>query len=276
MTPRIGSLCTGYGGLDMAVRHVYGGRILWCSENDRHASTVLATRFPGVPNIGDLTVADWAGLPPVDILTAGYPCQPFSDSGLKQGDNDPRHLWPHIRTAVRVLRPRITVLENVSHHRWRGFGSVLRDCAEDGLDVRWVSVRASDVGAPHRRERLFFTVTHPDGARSQRWQLRPCHRYEPTGERRDQAGHNTRIDWGRYESAIRRWERIMQRAAPDIAELNKLGRPRLTARFHEWMLGLPDGWVTDVDIPYKGKIQLTGNGVMPQQAVLALQRLEAA
>ena len=67
----------------------------------------------------------------------------------------------------------------------------------------------------------------------------------------------------------------MNRPAPAPTEPNKLGRPRLTAAFHEWMMGLPEGWVTHVDIPYSAKIKLTGNGVVPQQGELAIRRLLA-
>jgi DNA-cytosine methyltransferase len=162
---RIGSLCTGYGGLDMAVENVLGGEVVWYSEFDKHPSTLLAQRFPGIPNLGDLTKIDWRRVEPVDILTGGYPCQPFSPAGKRLGEDDPRHLWPHIREAIRVLRPRVTILENVDGHRSLGFATVLRDCAEDGLDVHWVSVRASDAGAPHKRERLFFVVSDPEGIR---------------------------------------------------------------------------------------------------------------
>ena len=143
----------------MAVQQVFGGELVWYSEFEKHPSTLLSQRFPGVPNLGDLTLIDWSKVEPVDILTGGYPCQPFSVAGKQQGENDPRHLWPYIREAVRVLRPKLAFFENVSNHRKNGFPSVLRDLAEDGFDARWTTIRASDVGAPHQRERLFFVVT---------------------------------------------------------------------------------------------------------------------
>jgi DNA (cytosine-5)-methyltransferase 1 len=158
---KIGSLCTGYGGLDMAVENVLGGELVWYSEFDKSPSKLLATRFPGVPNLGDITKIDWHSVPSVDILTGGYPCQPFSQAGRRLGESDPRHLWPYIREAIRIIRPRVTLLENVAGHRSKGFYGVLQDCAEDGLSARWTSVRASDVGAPHGRERLFFAITDP-------------------------------------------------------------------------------------------------------------------
>lgn len=70
---RIGSLCTGYGGLDMAVEKVLGGEVVWYSEFDKHPSTLLAERFPGIPNLGDLTKIEWAQVEPVDVLTGGLP-----------------------------------------------------------------------------------------------------------------------------------------------------------------------------------------------------------
>lgn len=152
---KIGSLCTGYGGLDMAI----GGETVWVSDIDKHARTLLAHRFPDVPNLGDLTAIDWETVEPVDIITAGYPCQPFSHAGKREGTNDARHIWPHIANAIRVLRPRYAFLENVAGHLSMGFGDVLGDLAEAGYDARWVCVRASDVGAPHRRERVFISAT---------------------------------------------------------------------------------------------------------------------
>jgi DNA (cytosine-5)-methyltransferase 1 len=77
--PRIGSLCTGYGGLDLAVELVLGGQLAWYAETDRHAQTVLARRWPDVPNLGDIRTVDWASVEPVDVLTAGFPCQDYSD-----------------------------------------------------------------------------------------------------------------------------------------------------------------------------------------------------
>ena len=178
MTLRLGSTCTGYGGLDLAVASVLDVEHAWVSDvckfdKDGNAThhdpcrapcSILAYRFPGVPNLGDMKAIDWAAVPPIDVFTAGYPCPPFSHAGRRRGTNDPRHLWPFIREAIRVLRPQLTFLENVDGHRSLGFDRVVGDMAEDGMHVRWVVLPASGVGAPHRRKRLFIAIT-PDANR---------------------------------------------------------------------------------------------------------------
>ena len=172
---RLGSTCSGYGGLDLAVASVLDVEHAWVSDvckfdKDGNAThhdpcrapcSILAHRFPGVPNLGDMKAIDWTTVPPIDVFCAGYPCQPFSHAGRRRGTDDPRHLWPFIREAIRVLRPRLTFLENVDGHRSLGFDRVVGDMAEDGMHVRWVVLPASGVGAPHQRKRLFMAIT-PD------------------------------------------------------------------------------------------------------------------
>jgi DNA (cytosine-5)-methyltransferase 1 len=158
---RLGSVCTGAGGLDLAVQAVYGGRPLFAADTDPAASAVLALRMPGVPNLGDLTTLDPLTLPQVDILTAGLPCQPFSLAGKRKGTRDPRHLWPHLAAALGVLRPRLLVLENVPGFVSLGLPEVLTTLALLGYRCAWAVVAASDIGAPHRRRR-WFLLAAPD------------------------------------------------------------------------------------------------------------------
>jgi DNA (cytosine-5)-methyltransferase 1 len=159
---RIGSVCTGYGGLDMAVRQVFGGEPVWVADNDAGASRILAHRMPRVPNLGDITAVDWHGVEPVDIYIGGYPCQPFSTAGHRKGTADERHIWPHIARALGVLRPRLAVFENVAGHLSLGFDTVLCDLAALGFDAQWCCVKASDIGAAHRRNRLFVLAWPAD------------------------------------------------------------------------------------------------------------------
>lgn len=162
-----GSLATGVGGLDLAVEAVFpGASPAWHAEFEKAPSEILERHWPGVPNLGDITQIDWAEVEPVDLLFGGYPCQPFSTAGLRKGFDDPRNLWPHFADAIRLLRPRIVVLENVAAHLSSGFGRVLGDLASLGFDAEWGVFRASDVGAPHRRARVFI-IAFPHGKRPQ-------------------------------------------------------------------------------------------------------------
>ncbi|MGW5079542.1 DNA cytosine methyltransferase [Micromonospora echinospora] len=161
--PRIGSLCTGYGGLDMAVELVLGGRLAWHAETDRHARTVLAHHWPDVPNLGDIRTINWTQIEPVDILTAGFPCQDISNAGKRTGiSGQHSSLWTSVADAIRVLRPPLVFVENVAALLRRGLDVVHADLAALGYDTGWICLRASDIGAAHRRDRLFLLATLPN------------------------------------------------------------------------------------------------------------------
>ena len=161
MTKRIGSLCAGYGGLDLAVSQVFSDtELAWYAEIEESASKIMEKRFPGVPNIGNLVGFDWATTEEIDILTAGFPCQPVSNAGKRKGTDDSRWLWPEVAEAIRVLRPEFVFLENVASITNRGMGDVLGSLSRLGFDAEWGTFRASDVGAPHQRNR-WFCVAYP-------------------------------------------------------------------------------------------------------------------
>ncbi len=166
---RLAELCAGYGGLGMAMRAAgWPVELDWYAENDPDASAVMAAHHPGVANVGDITAADWSRCGPVDILAAGYPCQDLSNAGKRAGIEGARSgVWRNVAGAVRDLRPGLVVLENVSAHLARGFGRVVGDLAEVGYDATWTCLRASDVGAPHRRDRVFI-LAEPADADGQR------------------------------------------------------------------------------------------------------------
>ncbi|GAA2617209.1 DNA cytosine methyltransferase [Paractinoplanes durhamensis] len=160
---RIGSLCSGFGGLDLAVETVLGAQLAWYAETDPHARTVLAARWPDVANLGDIRTVTWDQVEPVDIVTAGFPCQDISDAGRRAGITGPHSgLWAAVADAVRALLPPLVFVENVSALLRRGFDVVHRDLAAIGYDTRWICLRAGDVGAAHRRDRLFLLAARPD------------------------------------------------------------------------------------------------------------------
>lgn len=182
---RIGSLCTGYGGLDSAVTEVLGGELAWVAENNPGASRILTHHFPSVSNHGDITAIDYSEVEPVDILTAGFPCQDVSLAGGRRGlkEGTRTGLWFEVVRAIRELCPPMIILENVDGLLsgkadsqvepcsqclgdgrndlvlLRALGCVLGDLAILRYDARWRCVRACDVGAPHRRKRVFILAT---------------------------------------------------------------------------------------------------------------------
>ena len=263
---KIGSLCTGYGGLDMAVEAYFEAETVWVSEIDKYASKLIEQRF-GVINHGDLKAINWADVEPIDILTAGYPCQPFSHAGDRKGINDERHIWPHIKEAISYLRPKFVILENVRGHLTLGFDSVLADLTKIGYDARWQLVRASDVGAPHQRARL-FVVAYPNGERSQR---QSDSRY--TAAKR--VAVNPRAEHESHDGQMSQFrERFTSRSQMYLSPVPPtLDKGRVSAKFVEYMMGLPSGWVTDIDISWTQQLKMLGNGVVPQQAHYAIQLL---
>ena len=305
---RVGSLFTGYGGLDLAV----GGELMWYSEIDPAVRKVLKYHFPDVPNLGDITKIDWSNVRPVDVITGGYPCQPFSQAGNRKGEDDERHLWPYVREAIREVRPEFAILENVKGHVTLGLAEVLGEIAELGFDAEWSTFRASSVGACHRRERVFVLASDPNRPRrSERCWSGSVQEGDLAVERRGDSltypsgyGHGFRTNlggmgwleegakketrerewareefdsrsadnkWGQYSKSIRRWEVVLGRSAPEpvVFDESKKGM-RLNPVFVEWMMGLPEGWVTGHGLSRAKELKILGNGVVPQQARFAI------
>lgn len=184
MTLTIGSLFSGYEGLGMSVQQVLDAEIAWVCDNDPAASKVLEHHYPGVPNLGDITAVDWDQVEPVDIICGGSPCQDVSAAGRRAGMKPGTRsgLWTAMADAIAVLRPQLVIFENVrgilsaeAHYDlepcpWhlggtgdgepslRALGRVLGDLADIGFDAEWRGLRASDIGAPHHRYRIFLAA----------------------------------------------------------------------------------------------------------------------
>jgi DNA (cytosine-5)-methyltransferase 1 len=283
---KIGSLCTGYGGLDMAVEAYFDAEMVWCAEIDKFASQLIKQRFDK-PNHGDIKTIQWDQVEPINVLTAGYPCQPFSHAGDRKGVNDERHLWPYIKEAISSLRPGIVVLENVRGHLSLGFDQVLADLTEIGYDTSWEIVRASDVGAPHQRARL-FVIAYPTSERcADQFRTSTTGRpeqstttYTDSNAREESRRTNRglsepsiRFQNGKDEGQARheyRFSRTMEgQNIPNT--LDEVGR--LNPLFVEYMMGLMPGWVTDLGLSRSQQLKMLGNGVVPQQAYYALEIL---
>jgi DNA (cytosine-5)-methyltransferase 1 len=154
----VGSLFSGIGGLDLGLERA-GMRVIWQSEIDPYASAVLHKHWPEVPNLGDITKIDYAGIERPDLVCAGFPCQDVSVAGKRAGIDGARTgLWREVVRCLREVGPRLVLLENVPGLFSLGFGRVLGDLAESGFDAEWDCIPAAAVGAPHRRYRVFVVA----------------------------------------------------------------------------------------------------------------------
>lgn len=308
---RIGSLCTGTGMLDAVVSEVFDAEVKWGVECDYVAARLAHYRL-GCDMIGmDMAELDWATMSAVDVITAGWPCQPFSQAGRKLGHDDHRAIWPAIGRAIRDLRPRWVVLENVPGIFGSGeFNRVTDTLAALGYEFRWTTLRASECGAPHRRERVFILGCHEGFSQHQGLTaplippVKPMGYLLPTpcasdGQRtgtRDTNGRNPRLSdvvlddelMMKVAPALRRWTNISRRKPPAVFVASQAGGQRISPAFVEWMMGWPKGWVTEIDVDHPGEwhlgrprsplpvetaLRLIGNGVVPQQVKMALGRL---
>jgi len=365
----IAELCSGYGGLSMGLTLAgTDHEIAWWADTDPTAETVMAAHHPDAPNLGDITQIE--DPPHVDIVTAGFPCQPVSSAGLRAGISDERWIIDDVCRVARAAGARTLVLENVrgllTANDGDALAAVCAAMARQGFSRwEWAIIRASDVGAPHQRAR-WFCVAHadhvtveplrprrrplspgdaanPDGAGQQGqivsigspWVARcgngpadtnnigrqrpgPARHRRPGSRNHDQSptdpdgatlrpepvtvpgcsdqaeprpdreaapdadshrwgqgmdhqpdDHLPPGSFGQYEPAVRRWEHILGRAAPHP----RRDTGQLSPRFVEWMMGLPAGWVTALDIAPGRQLHALGNGVVPQQAALAIRGL---
>lgn len=180
------SLCAGVGGLDLGLRVAQpNARTVCFVEIEAYAAAILATRMEQddldqAPVWTDLRTFDgtpWRGL--VDCITAGYPCQPFSVAGKQLGDKDPRHLWPDVFRVVREIDPPLCFFENVPGHLRLGFQQVHDDLRSLGYRVKAGLFSAEEVGASHKRERLFILAYRESVFSERPLPERDCQRRSP-------------------------------------------------------------------------------------------------
>ena len=159
-------LCSGIGGFAYAFQTVGLSKpVLFC-DIEAWSRQVLAKHWPDVPIAEDVKelASDPARLvPDCDILSCGYPCQPFSQAGIRRGEEDDRHIWPEIFTIIEAKRPRWVVCENVAGHLSLGLNTVLSDLADKaGYEVQTFCLGAVALDAPHRRQRIWIIAAHAD------------------------------------------------------------------------------------------------------------------
>ncbi len=216
------ALFAGAGGGLLATKWLLGWRTVCYVEYADYPVKVIKARIKDgllddAPIWGDVRTFDgkpWRGC--VDIITAGFPCQPFSIAGKGKAENDDRNMWPDTIRVIREVRPAWCLLENVTgllsaSHGY--YGQILADLAESGYDARWRVLSAAEVGAPHKRDRLWIV------AYTERW------------PNRTSWGAETRKDAGKKGWSCRS---------------EKDAGPRLSLNWTDWLMGFPVGW-TDLE-----------------------------
>ena len=236
------SLCSGYGGIDLGLRRCLPLRTVAYAEIEAFAIECLLARMEGgqldaAPIWSDLKSFPWeqfSGL--VDILSGGYPCQPFSAAGKRAGKDDPRHLWPRIADGIAAMRPKLCFFENVEGHISLGLSDVIEDLAGMGYRTTWGIFSAAECGAPHQRKRVFI-LAHDQSERVQGlW-----------------------ATW-KQESSAHEQQELSVRSGPGADWANGTTEPIL--------LRMDDGGPDWVD-----RMRLLGNGVVPACAALAFTTL---
>lgn len=234
-------LFAGIGGITLAAEWAGIETIAFCEQNE-FCQKVISKNFPDRPIYDDVCtltkdrlVADGVieenGT--VDIISGGYPCQPFSLAGKQLGDGDERYLWGEFFRLVQELRPTWVVGENVYGHVNNGMPVVISDLESEGYEVRAVVLQAADVGAPHKRERVFVVACHP-------------HRQSVLQE--DQTVST-------FRSERQAWQSLTWKHWREFSELHwSVPEPGIR--------GMDDGIPRELD---KSRLIALGNAVVPQQ-----------
>jgi DNA (cytosine-5)-methyltransferase 1 len=270
-------MCTGYGGIELGLRGAgVDVRTVCYLEIEVYVQALLVKameegRLCTAPLWSDVKTfpsSEFRGK--ICGIVGGYPCQPFSSAGRRQGEEDSRHLWPHIRRHIRAIRPVWCFFENVLGHTSMGLWRVLSDLEAEGYRCVWGVFSAEEVGAPHQRKRVFI-LAFSKGRESGE---------SETGDRREgtvrgskEMGNTTgKRPCGRSEDKGGQWSKVFGKGFESVKfpsrpneeqyewEAPRTVKPRLG--------GAIDGTSHRVD-----RLRLLGNGVCPQTAELAWRTL---
>lgn len=266
------SLFSGIGGIDLASEWAGIETVAFC-EREPFCQKVLAKHWPNIPIYDDVCTLtkerlEADGIGTIDLIFGGYPCQPFSVAGKREGEDDDRFLWPEVKRLLEEIRPRWFVGENVAGHVTMGLDNVLSDLGNIDYSVQPFIIPACGVGAVHRRDRVFI-LSYTDSKRvcgaeeynryrvgkkslQQRINTQP----EPTDFFKVFADTNSERQKTDFEEEIQ-GKQILQRREGSGSVENWAGRsvlfePKLLRNYH----GIPDGM---------DRNKALGNAVVPQQ-----------
>lgn len=242
------------------------------SEVDPYAVKIYKQRFPDAINLGDIRNIKGIDLPTGEwLLSGGFPCQDISVAGKGAGLAGERsRLWYEYARLIEELRPKAVVIENVGALVRRGLGSVLESLAEIGYDAEWQDIRASDVGAPHRRERIWI-IAYPE--------LRGKNVADPNEIKRERS---QRTRDGRAESTDSSETMADSQDGGDVRRNRELGTAQREVREHrgsesngrrEWWEVEPDVGRVAHGVPARvDRLKCLGNSIVPQIAQLIFEQ----
>lgn len=230
------SLCAGYGGIDLGLRGAIGNlrTVAFCEIEAFACANLVAKmeerQLDAAPIWTNLKTFPWGSFRDrVDILSGGYPCQPFSAAGKRLGTEDPRHLWPYIADGIRIMRPRICFFENVEGHISLGLEAVITELEGMGYRTTWGIFSASEVGAPHQRKRVFILATLGDSQFEGLEGLVQSDGYEEGRQDEDRSA---------IEAGVRDWRRVVFADECDECDCcDEVICP--TCKIHYWECGCP-------------------------------------
>ncbi|MDP6423380.1 MAG: DNA cytosine methyltransferase [Planctomycetota bacterium] len=266
MIANVLALCSGVGGLELGVGLAVGAaaRVVCHVEREAYAAAVLAARMedgtvdpaPIWSDVKSFDARPWRR--GVDIVTGGYPCQPFSHAGKRLGVDDPRHLWPDFARIIGECQPEIVFCENVSAHLRNGFDVVARDMEGMGYRVAATLQTAAEHGAWHRRERLFWAAARDaDGESESAFAVdaemagQPCDTYATDADCEGPQRHGA--------------ERGLEPATRHAREIAPI--------YRGWESEPDVGRVADGVASRVDRLRACGNGVVPVVAANALLEL---
>ena len=238
-----GDLFAGIGGFALAAQRV-GLETKWMVEIDEFCRKVYAKHFPDVKQYGDIKEVET--LPYVDLLTGGFPCQPFSVVGRREGTRDDRYLWPDMLRIIRAVNPRWVVAENVpgiDDKTYMVLDTVLDDLESSGYQAVPIEIPACAVGAPHLRQRVWIVAYTRRTGRQQESRGTPCDEETNGGERRfilqqDKdyiADGNVQIAWPPGPSGVSQIPRVAHGIPARVDRLKALGNA-IVPQVAEWII----------------------------------------
>lgn len=267
--PTVIAFCAGYGGIERGLELAgIEHRVIAYVEIEAFAIANLvqkmeAGQLPPAPIYTDIkTFPAEVFRGKVSIITGGYPCQPFSKVGNRLGEDDPRHLWPHIRRHIESIRPSRCFLENVEGHISLGLSTVISDLEKDGYQSAWGIFSAAEVGAPHQRKRVFI-MADSDGSGQQ------AQRDEPRAERKAQAISQSSKLANSCGKGLQRSSASRNFIGKKQESNDKHATRRCSTQVWSWPTEPRVGRVADGVADRVDRIRLLGNGVVPQTAAEA-------